>query len=372
MTARAGRDASGRWLFVGAPRTAPMNLRAAFETPAPAIVLAEGDFGNPGGKTANGVVLHSEIFEPRAVVDGETAGRSPADVLGTDDAPDIPIVDSVAAALEHAPDAEALVIGVAPAGGDLPPEWVEDIETAIRAGCDVVSGLHTFLGDDERWRDLADAHGARLFDVRRPPDEEELRVGDGRVDDLAADVVCTLGTDCAVGKRTTTVELYRAARRAGLDAGWVATGQTGIVVGAQAGVVVDRVPADFAAGVVEDLVSEVAADHDLVFVEGQASLTHRAYSGVTLSVLHGAWPDAVVIADDPDRERRTHFEQFPVQGVAAERALIEDLADTTVAAVATWGDPEPVARRHDLPAANALREGGPERLLSAVREYLDG
>ena len=229
--------------------------------------------------------------------------------------------------------------------------------------------------------------GVRIFDVREPPDEDDLRVGDGRVDDLDATVVLTLGTDCAVGKRTTTFELYRAAKDAGYDAGWVATGQTGIMVGAHRGVVVDRVPADFTAGVVEDLVCGVAEDHDLVFVEGQASLRHRAYSGVTLSILHGAWPDAVVLADDPDRDRRTHFEQFRVESPEREADLVESLADTTVAGISTWGDPDEVSVERDggdeladrdagevstdLPIANVYDEGGPERLLSAVREATD-
>lgn len=347
-----------------------MNLRDQFEVPVPTVVLAEGEFGEPGGKTANGVVMHSEVFDVRAVVDTETAGRTPSDVLGKSDAPDVPIVESVPAALDEAPEAEALVIGVAPAGGDLPEAWVSDIEDAIRAGCDVVSGLHVFFSEDEQWSALADEHGARLFDVRKPPADDELRVGDGSVDEADADVVLTLGTDCAVGKRTTTFELYRAARDAGLNAGWVATGQTGIMVGAHEGVVVDRVPADFTAGVVEDVVSTVAADHDIVFVEGQASLTHRAYSGVTLSILHGAWPDAVVLADDPDRTGRTHFESFRVDGVEKEVRLIEELSDATVVAVSTWGDPEAERERHGLPAANVYEEDGPTELLTAVQEGL--
>jgi uncharacterized NAD-dependent epimerase/dehydratase family protein len=347
-----------------------MNLRDDFDAPVPTIVLAEGEFGETGGKTANGVVLHSELFETEAVVDSTRAGRTPREVLGRD-APDVPIVESTADALDVVPDAEALVVGVAPAGGALPEAWVGDIEAAIRHGCDVVSGLHVFLADDPRWADLAAAHDARLFDVRRPPDEDELRVGDGSVDDVDATVVLTLGTDCAVGKRTTTFELYRAARTAGVDAGWVATGQTGIMVGAQAGVVVDRVPADFTAGVVEDLVAEVGADHDVVFVEGQASLNHRAYSGVTLSILHGSWPDAVVLAHDPDRRARTHFERFEVAGVEAERDLIESLSDATVAAVSTWGDPEAAREAYGLPAGNVYHEDGPAALLDAVSTTVD-
>jgi uncharacterized NAD-dependent epimerase/dehydratase family protein len=347
-----------------------MNLRNEFDAPAPAIVLAEGEFGEVGGKTANGVVAHGEVFDPRVVVDTATAGRSARDVLDSPDAPDVPIVESVTAALKTAPAAEALVVGVAPAGGALPEAWEADIAGAIRAGCDVVSGLHVFLSEQERWQDLAAAHGARLFDVRKPPVAADLRVGDGSVDEVDTDVVLVLGTDCAVGKRTTTVALYRTARANGIDVGWVATGQTGIMIGAHDGIVVDRVPADFAAGAVEDMVARVATDHELVLVEGQASLTHRAYSGVTLSILHGSWPDAVVLADEPGRERRAHFESFPVAGVDSEVGLIEDLSAAEVAALSTWGDPQRERDRHGLPAADIYAEDGPEQLLAAIEDVL--
>jgi uncharacterized NAD-dependent epimerase/dehydratase family protein len=345
-----------------------MNLRDAFDARAPALVLAEGAFGTMDGKTANGVVMHSELFDAQAVIDSTQADEAASDVLGRADVTDVPIVPSTSDALERAPDAEALVIGVAPAGGALPDEWVSDIEEAIRAGLDIVSGLHVFLSEQERWKRLADEHDVTLFDVRKPPGEEDLRVGDGSVDEADAQIVLTAGTDCAVGKRTTTFELYRAAKRAGLNAGWVATGQTGIMVGAHRGVVIDRVPADFTAGVVEDLVSTVAEDHDIVFVEGQASLTHRAYSSVTLGLLHGAWPDAVVLVDDPDRDHRTHFRQWSIAGVEAERHLVEELSDATVAAVSTWADPAEID--YSVPASNVYDEEGADDLLTAVREAL--
>ena len=349
---------------------APMNLREVLDVPAPAIVLAEGAFGEPDGKTANGVVLHSDCFDVRVVVDSETAGRNADAVLGRPDAPAIPVVATMDEALERAPEVTALVIGVAPAGGQLPEPWIDDIRAAMAAGCDVVSGLHVFLSEDPDWAAHAAEHGVAIHDVRKPPVAADLRVGDGRVDDVDADVVLSMGTDCAVGKRTTTYELYRAAVDRGIDAGWVASGQTGIMVGAHRGVVVDRVPADFVAGVIEDLVVDVAAAHELVFVEGQASLHHRAYSAVTLGILHGAWPDAVVIAHDPDRPDREHFEQWPVDGVDAEVDAIERLAETTVAGISTWGDPATARDAYGLPAANVFEDGGPGRLVEAVLEAL--
>ena len=343
-----------------------MHLQNQFDAPVPAIVLAEGEFGSPGGKTANGVVVHSELFDTQAVVDSKTAGRTPSTVLDTFNAPDVPIVESVDTALERVPEAKVLVIGVAPAGGELPDAWITEIETAIRAGCDIVSGLHVFLSEDDHWRHLADVNDARLFDIRKPPIDDDLKVGDGSVEDTDADIILTSGTDCAVGKRTTTFELYQAACELGFDAGWVATGQTGIMIGAHAGVVIDRVPADFAAGVVEELVKTVAADHDIVFVEGQASLAHRAYSGVTLSILHGSWPDAVVLVDDPERDERTHFEQFTVEGIEKERQLIESISETHVVALSTWGNPETATEQYGLPAANVFDEGGAKQLFELV------
>ncbi len=347
-----------------------MDLRSNFSSPVSTVILAEGAFGTTEGKTANGVVMHSELFDVEIIVDSETAGKTADVILGQPDIKQIPVVESMKSALEQVPDPDALVVGVAPAGGELPEPWVADIQAAMREGCDIVSGLHFFFSDNEYWKELAEETGVRIFDVRKPPAEEMLRVSDGRADSVEADIVLTMGTDCAVGKRTTTFELYRAANEAGLNAGWIATGQTGIMVGAHRGVVIDRVPADFTAGVVEQLVTEVAKNHDLVFVEGQACLTHRAYSGVTLSILHGAWPDVVVLVDEPTRTTRTHFEQWDVEGVEKEIEAIERLSDATVAALSTWGSPEAVAEKHGLPAANVYQENGAVDLLAAVQKIV--
>jgi uncharacterized NAD-dependent epimerase/dehydratase family protein len=346
-----------------------MNLRRMLDTPVPTIVLSEGEFGNADGKTGNGVVMHSTVFDSRVIIDSTQAGRTADMVLETQCVESIPIVSSMDDALASVPEAEAVVIGAAPPGGDLPPSWAEALETAIRAGCDIISGLHVFLSEQEMWHELATEHGTRLIDVRKPPDVEDLQIGDGSVDDVDATVVLTMGTDCAVGKRTTTFELYKAAVEAGIDAGWVGTGQTGIMIGAHEGIVIDRVPADFISGAVEELVCRVGAKHDVVFVEGQAALTHRSYSGVTLGLLHGAWPDIVVLADDPDRRSRT-VGDFRVDGVDTEIDLIESLSEATVAAISTWGDPEQVEAKNGIPAANVYHEHGASDLLAAVQDLL--
>lgn len=345
-----------------------MRLREIYDIPVNTIVFAEGAFGQTAGKTANGVVAHSTIFNVGAVVDSTEAGKDAGTILDSPCSTEIPIVASIDEAFQQIPDAEALVLGVAPVGGGLPDDWTTSIETAMRNGCDIISGLHEFFTEKPKWVNLADEVGVELHDIRKPPDSSTLRVADGRVDDADAEVVLTMGTDCAVGKRTTTFELWKDAQRSGLDAGWVATGQTGIMIGADAGVVIDRVPADFIAGVVEDLVLTVSEQYDLVFVEGQASLTHRAYSGVTLGILHGSSPDTVVLADDPERRTRDDFEQFQIAGVQREINAIESLAETNVVAISTWGDPADVEAEHGLPAGNVFHDGGADIILNSIQE----
>jgi uncharacterized NAD-dependent epimerase/dehydratase family protein len=347
-----------------------MHLQDAFDSPVPAIVFAEGEFGRTGGKTAHGVVMHSRLFDVRAVIDSRHAGETTRDVLGKQDDPPVAIVSSLEEASDRVPDAEAFVIGVAPAGGALPDAWINVIEDAVRAQYDIVSGLHSFLSEDPKWQELAARYDIRLFDVRKPPAGDKLRVVDGSREEIDATVVLTMGTDCAVGKRTTTVELYDAARARGIEVAWIATGQTGIMIGADHGVVIDRVPADFAAGVIESMVTDVDHDADLIFIEGQASLTHRAYSGVTLSILHGAWPDAVILADDPARSVRTHYEMFDVDGFDHERTLIESLSAAEVVAASTWGPASELEDEYGVPTVNVYDNGASTELLNSVLDHV--
>ncbi|WP_277555126.1 DUF1611 domain-containing protein [Halobaculum limi] len=255
-------------------------------------VLAHEKFPDRS-KTANGVIRYAD-YEVAAVLDRDCAGDRVADHLGG--VRDAPVVESFA---DVPGDVDALVIGIAPIGGGFDESWRPDVRAAIEAGCDVISGLHYFLNDDEEFAALAAEHGVDLQDVRKPHDD--LTVAQGRSDEVAADVVLTVGTDCSVGKMTATMEIVEAARDADIDACAIPTGQTGIMIEGW-GNPVDRVVSDFTAGAVEEMILEKGDDHDLLVVEGQGSIIHPAYSAVTCGILHGAMADKLVLCHAAGRE----------------------------------------------------------------------
>lgn len=212
----------------------------------------------------------------------------------------IPVVADLEAALERSPRPEALLIGVAPQGGALPDAWRPLLVRALRAGLDLWSGLHVRLADDPELARSAEAQGRRLVDLRKPP--PDLPVATARAAYTSALRVLTVGTDCNVGKLTTSLEVAEGLRRRGVTARVGATGQTGILVTGR-GVAVDAVVADFVAGAAEVVTLEAAeGDPDVVLVEGQGSLLHPGYSGVTLGLLHGSVPRAMILCWMPSRE----------------------------------------------------------------------
>ncbi|MFW6449136.1 MAG: DUF1611 domain-containing protein, partial [Halobacteriota archaeon] len=235
------------------------------------------------------------------------------------DVQDAPIV----AAMDDVDQLDALIIGIAPIGGGFDPTWRADVRTAIERGCDVIAGLHYPLSQDEEFARLADEHGVELRDVREPPDD--LTVSEGIARDLDATVVLTVGTDCSVGKMTATVELVEALTTAGHDACAIPTGQTGILIEGW-GIAVDRVISDFTAGAVESMLLEKADEHDILVVEGQGSITHPAYSGVTCSLLHGSMPDQLVLCHEAGRDVVHGYESFDLLTLDAAADLYETLA----------------------------------------------
>ncbi|MGD0474803.1 MAG: DUF1611 domain-containing protein [Candidatus Velthaea sp.] len=268
------------------------------------LILAPHVFATRAAKTAHGVIAYSTDVTV-AVVDPSNTGRTVRDVLPHLDC-DAPIVASVEAGLAFKPT--SLLVGIAPAGGALPPEFRLEIAAALRAGLEIVSGLHTILSEDEEFAQLAKAHDSRIWDLRLPP---AAPLFSGAAYDIEASIVLTVGSDCAVGKMTAALELARAAEERGRRAVFVPTGQTGIAI-AGWGTSVDRVVADFAAGAAEQLVLEAERRADdtgtttkglgpLLVVEGQGAVNHPAYAPVTLSLLYGSAPDALVLVHIPSR-----------------------------------------------------------------------
>jgi uncharacterized NAD-dependent epimerase/dehydratase family protein len=337
------------------------------------VVLAEGQFGFHSAKTAIGVMRYGP--DPVvAVLDSVTAGRRAGDVLGLEGPRfDAPVVAGLTEALALPDPPTALLIGIAPTGGRLPGAWRTTILEALGHGLDVLSGLHTFLGDDPELAAAAAASGSRIVDYRRPPGRDETAVG--RRHRPGSRVILTVGSDCAIGKMSVGLELVRAAREAGRSATFVPTGQTGMMIEGW-GASVDREIADFLQGTCEWLVAEGESRGDWVVVEGQGSLDHPAYSSVTLGLIHGTTPHAMVMVHKPGLTDHDfdHLpdRRFPIADLGPFIELHERVAGlvapSKVVAVALntslIADPdaarrtvEDVARRTGLPTDDPVRFG---------------
>jgi uncharacterized NAD-dependent epimerase/dehydratase family protein len=277
------------------------------------LILAEGKSGDAHfGKTARGVMRYRPD-EVVALLDSERAGETE---LG------FPIVGSVEEAKPLEPT--TALVGVATAGGRFPPEWRALLRDAIRAGLDVENGLHEFIEEDPELAPLAREHGVTLRDLRRAP--AGLNVPTGANLELPARTVLTVGTDCAIGKMTVSLELDREARRRGIKSEFVPTGQTGIAI-AGWGLSVDAVIADFVAGAAERLVVEGhERGGELLLVEGQGSLFHPMYSGVTMGLIHGSAPHAYVLCHYAGQQFVDENPRFPMPSLTEAVELHERIS----------------------------------------------
>jgi uncharacterized NAD-dependent epimerase/dehydratase family protein len=263
-------------------------------TPPRFLIIADGDFSPMTSKTANSVIRY-RTDSTVAVLDRTKTGMTVQQVLGFGG--EIPVVGSMREGLALKPD--AVLIGIAPGGGRLPEEWRGWLAEALDAGCDLWNGLHTFLSDDPVLAAKAKAAGRKIFDLRKPP--TDLPVASGLAKEVEPYVVLTVGTDCNVGKMTAQLQLTQQLNAGGLRTRFVATGQTGIMIEGW-GIAVDAVVADFIAGAAERLVLQGSQDADIVLVEGQGSINHPGYSAVTLGLLHGSCPDALILCHQATRQ----------------------------------------------------------------------
>ncbi|MEX2583562.1 MAG: DUF1611 domain-containing protein [Gemmatimonadota bacterium] len=257
------------------------------------LILAEGWFGPLTSKTANSAIRYIPE-RVVGVIDSTKSGRTAADVIGVGG--QMPVVSTLEEGL--ALGATALLIGVAPTGGQLPLSWRPILNGALGAGIPIVSGLHILLSEDPELAELSRSRGIPIHDLRKPPDDLPISTGQARLVDAL--VVHTVGTDCNIGKMTAALEIRRGLVERGSKVGFAPTGQTGILLEGW-GISVDSVISDFISGAAERLVLQAAEGNDIVLVEGQGSLVHPGYSGVTLGLLHGSMPDTMIICHQPSR-----------------------------------------------------------------------
>ncbi|MBM3215084.1 DUF1611 domain-containing protein [Candidatus Poribacteria bacterium] len=257
-------------------------------------ILAERSFGVLQSKLA-AALLRYQRPHIVCVIDSEHAGKDASEIVSVGNG--VPVVADLDAAMAMEPT--LLTLGITPPGGALPDFWREFIADALSRGLHVMSGLHQFLADDAQFAALARKSGSRIWDVRRPP--RDLPIGTQRSREVKARRVLTVGSDCRTGKMITSLELDAGAQRRGWSSAFCATGQNGIMLSGR-GIAVDAVVSDFVAGATEEIVLEGAATGaDWLFVEGQGSLIHPAYSGVTLGLLHGTLPTDMILCHQPSR-----------------------------------------------------------------------
>ncbi len=331
------------------------------------IILTDGHTDPHSAKTASSV-LRYRPDEVLALLDRSEAGKTTQELLNVGGT--TPIVGS----LSDVPNADTLLIGIAPPGGVIPAAWRSIILDAIAMKMDVVSGLHEFLVEDDEFVAAAKEHGVTLSDVRKNNFKKVAR----RVGlDESVFRVHTVGHDCSVGKMVTSIEISERLQQLGHNAKFVATGQTGIMVEGD-GLPIDCVTADFISGAAEQLILDNQS-HDILLVEGQGSLVHPSYSGVTLGLLHGCLPHAMVLCYEVGRDVVAGIEQVAIPPLATIKQLYETMASVTftcpviaismnsrrITADEAEAERERVQQEFGLPVCDIFRHG-PDPLVNAV------
>jgi uncharacterized NAD-dependent epimerase/dehydratase family protein len=312
------------------PEFRPFDAPTPIERPR-AVVYCEANFGAIDGKTANGLVRNSERYEIVSVIDSQLAGQDTGTVLDGV-ANGIPLCRDLDDAMAQAdPIPSLFIVGVAPTSGLLSSSERGVLLDAMSRGLNLVNGLHEFLNDDPEFAAAAAINNVVITDVRRPRNKVDLRMFTGRILDVSCPRIAVLGTDGAIGKRTTATVLTRALNEHGVKAVLVGTGQTSLIQGARHGTALDAVPAQFVTGELEAAVVEAfeTEDPDVIIVEGQGALSHPTYLSST-AVLRGSRPAAVVLQHAPARKTISDFPTFPMPTPASEINLIETFADTKV------------------------------------------
>ncbi len=345
-----------------------------------AIVYCDGAFNTPNGKTAHGLVRFTERFHVLAVIDHRYSGQDAGQVLDDRHA-DIPIYADLhtayTAAMKKGLQAQYFVIGLAPDGGRLPEAAREEILNAINSKLHIVSGLHDFLSEDPEFMEAANKMGVTIQDIRKPPHRKDLHFFSGDIEKVDSLKIAVLGTDSAVGKRTTAWLLVHSLRKQGIKAELVGTGQTAWLQGAKYSMVMDSLINDFVAGEIEFAVVSAWKDGaEVIVIEGQGSLMNPAYPG-GFEILAAGRPDVVIMQHAPMRKEYDGFPGYPLHPLHEQIAAVEMLSGKPVVAVTVNHENLPKDQVHatcqrisehmDLPVFDVLLDGA-DQLAEVVKK----
>lgn len=300
-----------------------------------ALVYCENQFGLMDGKTAAGLIRHSETYTIVGVIDSSLAGKDAGEELG-DRKNYIPIFKDLRKALENLPEIpDCYIYGKAPLDACISTEERLLILEAMAKGMDIINGLHEFFSDDREFIDMAVQCDIQIKDIRKPPKFKDLHVFTGQIFQVNVPVIAVLGTDCACGKMTTAVELNKALNSLGIKSVLVATGQTSLMQGAKYGISIDALVSQFVIGEIESAVMQAfdRENPDLILVEGQSAVGHPAFMS-SLGILKGSMPDGIILQHPPSRKFRCDFPLLAMPTVESEIKLIETISSSKVMAIA--------------------------------------
>jgi len=300
-----------------------------------ALIYCENQFGRIDGKTAAGLVRHSETYKIVGVIDRSLAGKDAGQELdGCQN--NIPIFADLESALDNLSDTpDCYIYGKAPLEASIPVAERASVLSAMAQGMDIINGLHQFFSEDPEFALAAERWGVKIYDIRKPPKLEDLHVFTGQIAKVNVPVIAVLGTDCACGKMTTAVELNKALNELGIKSVLVATGQTGLMQGSKYGVAIDALVSQFVIGEIEHAVVRAfeRENPDIILVEGQSSVSHPAFIS-SVGILKGSMPNGVILQHPPSRKYRCDFPLLPMPSIISEIRLIKEISQAQVIAIA--------------------------------------
>lgn len=299
-----------------------------------ALIYCEKEFGHVDGKVANGLIRQSELYTIVGIIDSENAGKDSGEYLDgiKNGIPIFKNIESAILSLNKIPN--YFIYGIAPLDPELSKSEREVIISAIKYGMHIVNGLPDFFTDDLLLMKMAKNYGVTINDVRKPPLRKNLHVFTGLIREIKTPIITVLGTDCAVGKRTTALLLVNSLKEQGINAVFITTGQTGLLQGSKYGIAIDVLTSGYATGEVEYAIIKACKMEkpDIIIVEGQGALSHPAFNSSS-AILRGAIPDAVILQHPPKRNYYCDYPNIPLLGLEGEIEMIESFSNSEVIAI---------------------------------------